>query len=128
MHHVTRLQLIIYVLYQRGFACSTKEVKKLENNATWTDILDLGFNYMIGIQSSLYASDSDVVQTENLNRKSTFHSTCQFFSVIMADHSAQSSFGKTIKRKEFDCATTLQNRIDIRPFKKTKINGTISHC
>ena len=128
VHHVTKLQLIIYVLHKCGFACSTKEVKKMERNATWADILDLEFNYKIGIQSSLYASDNDVVQTEKLNWKSTFHSTCQIFSVIMPDHSAQSSFGKTIKRKEVNCATILQDRIDIRPFKKTKMDGTISHC
>ena len=103
-------------------------MKKLERNAMWTDILDLEFNYKIGIQSSLYASDNDVVQTEKLNWKSTFHTTRQIFSVIIPDHSEQSSFGKTIKRKEVDCATILQDCNDIRPFKNTKMDDTISHC
>ena len=103
-------------------------MERLEKDASWTDILDLDFNYKIGILSSLYASSIDVVQTENFNRKSTFHSTYQIFSIFMPDHSAQSSFGKIIKRKEVYCATILQDRIDIRSFKKTKMNGTISHA
>ena len=102
VHHVTRFQLIIYVLHKCCFHTTQKKVKNLERNATWTGILDLEFKYKTGIQSSLHASDNDVVQTEKLNRESTFHSTCQIFSAVMPDHSAQSSFGKTIKRKDID--------------------------
>ena len=40
------------------FACSTKEVMKLETNATCTDILDLEFDDKIGIQSSFYAGEN----------------------------------------------------------------------
>ena len=72
----------------------TKEADKFERNATCTDILELEFNDKIGIQSSLLAGDNASVQTENLNRKNTFHSTCQIFTALFPDQLAQGSFGK----------------------------------
>ena len=76
------------------------------------------FNDKIRIQSSLYAGDKAVIQTENLNGKNTLHSTCKNSSANIPDQSAHGLFGKTIKRKEVNCATILQDRIEIRPFKK----------
>ena len=97
---MTGSQLIIYVLHICGFACNTKEAEKLERNATCTDTLDLEFNDKIGIQSSVLAGENAAVQTENLNVKNIFHSTCQIFSAVFLDQLAKGSFGKTIQRKK----------------------------
>ena len=94
LYHVTGSQLIIYVLHKCGFACSTKEAEKFEINATCTDILDLEFNAMIGIQSSLLVGDNAVVPTENLSGNNTFHSTCPIFSAFFPEQLTQGSFGK----------------------------------
>ena len=50
----------------------------------------------------------------------TFRSTFQIFSAIIPDQLAHGSFGKTIERKEVQCATILQDHVDTRPFKKAK--------